>query len=97
MSNASSAIELQTPGVADIGDSDDTVRNGGHDEEHQLQSLPPVDGGFDAYAFLVGAFFIDALVWGMSNTFIPINLLTLQIIVLSNFFLRISLLLRNLQ
>ena len=33
--------------------------------QHEIHSnLPPVDGGREAWLFLVGSFFIEALVWG---------------------------------
>ncbi|KAE9399210.1 hypothetical protein BT96DRAFT_994175 [Gymnopus androsaceus JB14] len=34
-----------------------------------VQQLPPVDGGFHAWAFLGAAFFIEALVWGFPDAF----------------------------
>lgn len=33
---------------------------------HELQSLPRVDGGKDAWLFLTGCFLLEALVWGSS-------------------------------
>lgn len=33
--------------------------------EHEMASLPPVDGGKDAWLFLAACFMIEALVWGM--------------------------------
>lgn len=32
--------------------------------EQEQATLPPVDGGRQAWLFLVGCFFIEALVWG---------------------------------
>ncbi|KAI0059523.1 hypothetical protein BV25DRAFT_1840183, partial [Artomyces pyxidatus] len=32
-------------------------------------SLAPVDGGFGAWSFLVGAFLVETIVWGFPNTF----------------------------
>jgi hypothetical protein len=32
---------------------------------HHQYSLPPVDKGRDAWLFLVAAFIMEALVWGM--------------------------------
>jgi hypothetical protein len=37
-------------------------------------SLPPVDGGKDAWLFLAGAFMIEALVWGMCLVLDPVEL-----------------------
>ena len=34
------------------------------DTEHEQATLAPVDGGTQAWLFLVGCFFIEALVWG---------------------------------
>jgi hypothetical protein len=34
-------------------------------ERHPEFSLPPVDGGKDAYLFLAAAFVVETLVWGM--------------------------------
>jgi hypothetical protein len=35
--------------------------------EHHF-SLPPVDGGKDAWLFLAAAFIVEALVWGMCTS-----------------------------
>lgn len=64
-SNTSSSIELTSTPVQPatfLGDDDaETVRN----EENRLEfSLPRVDGGKEAWLFLAGSFFIEALVWG---------------------------------
>lgn len=32
---------------------------------HELQSLPRVDGGKQAWLFLTGCFLLEALVWGV--------------------------------
>lgn len=43
-------------------------RTGSQVQQHRLPetqtSLPEVDGGKDAWLFLAGSFFIEALVWG---------------------------------
>lgn len=34
---------------------------------HDELALPPVDGGRDAWLFLMACFFVEALVWGEFN------------------------------
>ena len=34
--------------------------------EHEQAALAPADGGRQAWMFLVGCFFIEALIWGQS-------------------------------
>lgn len=38
----------------------------GHEGQQEF-SLPPVDGGKDAWTFLAAAFMVETLVWGMSK------------------------------
>ena len=46
----------------------DNAASNGHGEHHgQEFSLPPADGGRAAWLFLVTCFFVEAIVWGMSN------------------------------
>ena len=33
--------------------------------EHNTQSLPPVDGGWQAWTFLAACFALEAIVWGL--------------------------------
>lgn len=40
------------------------VEDGTGGMEHEMPSLPPVDGGKDAWLFLAACFMIEALVWG---------------------------------
>lgn len=64
--------ECTTPGTFDAEDkSDGAYFNSSQapDEESFRQrqefSLPPVDGGKDAWLFLSATFVVDALTWGM--------------------------------
>lgn len=43
------------------------VEDGRAGMEHEMPSLPPVDGGKDAWLFLAACFMIEALVWGMRD------------------------------
>lgn len=59
------AIELQSP-----GDSPRAISPERHAEDgtgHEMASLPPVDGGKDAWLFLAACFMIEGLVWGEST------------------------------
>ena len=38
------------------------------DNNHQWQQLPPIDGGIAAWKLLFGAFMVEALVWGTSDS-----------------------------
>lgn len=61
---AQSAIHFENPQIEnDTTDADAE----GHISRHEF-SLPPVDGGRDAWLFLTACFFIEALVWGESVT-----------------------------
>jgi hypothetical protein len=63
--DATSAIELQR-----FNDSPRATSSEGRAEDgtagmgHEMPSLPPVDGGKDAWLFLAACFMIEALVWG---------------------------------
>ncbi len=37
--------------------------------EHEMASLPQVDGGRDAWLFLAACFVIEGLVWGVYTTY----------------------------
>jgi hypothetical protein len=50
--SSSAAVDVQSP--------NEDGRQG-----HEFSSLPPVDGGKDAWFFLAACFAIEALVWGM--------------------------------
>jgi hypothetical protein len=71
---ARSSIEL-VPMAGHVSDSS-TTRNASPTEDgiadthtsSQEFSLPPVDGGKDAWFFLAAAFMLEALVWGKSLT-----------------------------
>ncbi|KAL0579888.1 hypothetical protein V5O48_002135 [Marasmius crinis-equi] len=41
----------------------------GDDRRANESSLPPVDGGIKAWTYLVAAFFVEAIVWGLPNSF----------------------------
>ena len=60
---STTAIELQS-----IDHSPRTASPERHVEDgdgHEMPSLPPVDGGKDAWLFLAACFMIEGLVWGM--------------------------------
>lgn len=65
---STTAIELQHPYPTD---DDDTPRGTSPErriedgDAHEMPSLPPVDGGKDAWLFLAACFMIEALVWGL--------------------------------
>ena len=69
-SSTGSEIALHDMGRSEVyHESDDSFaeRRGSHGQEHSnvvQASLPPVDGGREAWLFLAGSFFIEALVWG---------------------------------
>ncbi|PVG01317.1 MFS general substrate transporter [Serendipita vermifera] len=48
-------------------DSETPVTNN-QDDRHST-SLPPVDGGFGAWSFLLAAFFVENIIWGFPNSF----------------------------
>jgi len=59
---STTAIELQN-----LNASPRTASPERHAEDgdgHEMQSLPPVDGGKDAWLFLAACFMIEGLVWG---------------------------------
>ena len=41
---------------------------GSHPEDHQTHSLPPTDGGKDAWLFLLSCFMLEAMIWGERKT-----------------------------
>lgn len=45
------------------------IRSQQEEEEFEQTSLPRADGGKDAWSFLAGCFFIEALVWGFPFSF----------------------------
>jgi hypothetical protein len=59
---------LPPPSLSDtpITISGVSAENDSNQDDQHLQefSLPPVDGGKDAWLCLAGCFFIEALVWG---------------------------------
>lgn len=62
---AATAIELQSPDDSRLPTSpEDRVEDGVGGMGHEMPSLPPVDGGKDAWLFLAACFMIEALVWG---------------------------------
>ncbi|KAK4189528.1 monocarboxylate transporter 10 [Podospora australis] len=62
------AIELQpyNPAPSPQANQDVEDATGGG---HEMPSLPPVDGGKQAWLFLAAAFMIEALVWGFPMSF----------------------------
>ncbi|KXX76446.1 Monocarboxylate transporter 10 [Madurella mycetomatis] len=64
------AIELQSPDDSRLPTSPESrVEDGVGGMEHEMPSLPPVDGGKDAWLFLAACFMIEALVWGFGYCF----------------------------
>ncbi|EEP80141.1 predicted protein [Uncinocarpus reesii 1704] len=65
----SEATELQAQFSRPGGTIAGSLRySGGREDERHIPSelaLPPVDRGVHAWAFLVGCFFIEALIWGL--------------------------------
>lgn len=70
--NSNSSTEADIP-LAEVNRVEDVASDRSHHSEYQDTSrsssrpefsLPPVDGGKDAWLCLVGCFFIEALVWG---------------------------------
>ncbi|KAE9399199.1 MFS general substrate transporter [Gymnopus androsaceus JB14] len=53
----------------DSAESEGTSGQASVNAPSHVQQLPPVDGGFHAWAFLGAAFFIEALVWGFPDAF----------------------------
>ena len=47
-----------------VEEDNDTDRRGSDRTTRQEFSLPPVDGGKDAWLFLAGCFVTEALIWG---------------------------------
>ena len=77
MAPRSLSVELQTfPAQTATAPSTEantagSAEDGLHENEHANPefSLPPVDGGRDAWLFLAASFMIEALVWGFSFSF----------------------------
>jgi hypothetical protein len=66
-----SSIELQSPSTTwdhEAGQitSSNLETEAQSPEGHTQFSLPPVDGGKDAWLFLFASFLLEALVWGKS-------------------------------
>ncbi|KAK3302430.1 major facilitator superfamily domain-containing protein [Chaetomium strumarium] len=61
------AIELQSSEESPRTSSPERQVEDGHG--HEMQSLPPVDRGKDAWLFLAACFMIEALVWGFGYSF----------------------------
>lgn len=66
MSTRTGSIELVTIQGSDSPISPTTLDNTSTRNE---SSLAPVDTGFDAWSFLVAAFFIEGIVWGFPDAF----------------------------
>ncbi|PBK75192.1 MFS general substrate transporter [Armillaria solidipes] len=66
MSTRTGSIELVTIQGSDSPVSPTTLDNTSTRNE---SSLAPVDTGFDAWSFLVAAFFIEGIVWGFPDAF----------------------------
>ncbi|KAF2684530.1 MFS general substrate transporter [Lentithecium fluviatile CBS 122367] len=47
----------------------ESQRNEPVDESHVSSSLPPTDGGKDAWLFLLSCFMLEALIWGFAASF----------------------------
>ncbi|KAH8809546.1 MFS general substrate transporter [Flagelloscypha sp. PMI_526] len=69
--DASPAISLQDIEPARRFSRTPIVGSLDEDEEHRLNesSLPPVDGGANAWSFLAAAFVVEAIVWGFPSSF----------------------------
>ncbi|KAL2133566.1 hypothetical protein VTI74DRAFT_2130 [Chaetomium olivicolor] len=63
----STAIELQSREESPRTSSPERQVEDGNG--HEMPSLPPVDGGKDAWLFLAACFMIEALVWGFGYSF----------------------------
>lgn len=59
-------VPIAAPSDAESGDEGDAVGNPNGNPE---LSLPPVDGGKDAWMFLAASFVVEALVWGFPFSF----------------------------
>jgi hypothetical protein len=61
-------VVVQEPVTASLVESSPTVEENveAHGSGHEF-TLPPVDGGKQAYLFLAASFAIEALVWGKSR------------------------------
>jgi hypothetical protein len=59
------AIELQSFDDSPRAASPEHHAEDGNEHEMEMASLPPVDGGKDAWLFLAACFMIEGLVWGM--------------------------------
>ena len=44
---------------------EDQLEEVSEDVQHPSQSLPPVDGGWQAWTFLAACFTLEAIVWGL--------------------------------
>ncbi|KAK3901666.1 monocarboxylate transporter 10 [Staphylotrichum tortipilum] len=66
---SSSAIELQHAYPDDTPRGTSPERRVEDGDAHEMPSLPPVDGGKDAWLFLAACFMIEALVWGFGYSF----------------------------
>ena len=65
------AIELQSSDNSPRAASPERHAEDGNEHEMEMASLPPVDGGKDAWLFLAACFMIEGLVWGMSPQMPP--------------------------
>jgi hypothetical protein len=53
--------------VSTAASSEFELADRGEDAPQHQVSLPPVDGGKDAWLFLAASFIVEALVWGMCS------------------------------
>ena len=63
-----SSVHLPPAGLRSPTADDSSVEAPGGRQEF---SLPPADGGKDAWFFLAAAFLMEGLIWGMFDTVYP--------------------------
>ncbi|KAJ4263449.1 hypothetical protein NW762_006268 [Fusarium torreyae] len=63
------SIELRQENVREEGYTSSQVEGLDLTPSHEVSSLPPVDGGKDAWLFLAASFMVEALTWGFPFAF----------------------------
>ncbi|KLO11122.1 MFS general substrate transporter [Schizopora paradoxa] len=66
---AESQDEIALQDLSRVLDSDIEPENGEPQSDRNVSSLAPVDGGFQAWSFLAGAFVVQTFIWGIPNSF----------------------------
>ena len=65
----------QNPSAATLADVELLPHEAGaRSEDHQTHSLPPTDGGKDAWLFLFSCFMLEAMIWGECKTYWHLNI-----------------------